>query len=171
MKLLLHADIPKLGHLGDVVEVTSGYARNYLLPHRLAVKPTQVNVKAIEAERIRQAAIRQLARQEKLNAAEKVQGASVTIKALANEQGHLFGSVGENEIAEALQSAGFEVKSKDVVLSEHFRMVGTFEVKLQFGEDIDASVTVEVAPPEDQEGGDEPEQQSEPDSDAAEPRS
>ena len=50
-------------------------------------------------------------------------------------------------------------------------MVGTVEVKLQFGEDIDASVTVEVAPPEDQEGGDEPEQQSEPDSDAAEPRS
>jgi len=160
MKLLLHADVPRLGHLGDVVEVSSGYARNYLLPQRLAVKPTQANIKAIEAERIRQMELRRLARQEKVNAAEKVDGAEVTIAALANEQGHLFGSVGEDDIAAALQAAGYEVKSTNVELSEHIRMLGTFDVKLQFGEDIGAAVTVQVVLPEDEEGGDQSERQS-----------
>jgi large subunit ribosomal protein L9 len=150
MKVLLHADVPKLGHFGDVVEVAEGYGRNYLLPQRLAVEPTSANVKAIQEERARQAEVRRLAREELLKVAEKVKGAQVTIVARANEQGHLFGSVTEETIAAALREQGFEVQNKHVVMNEHFRMLGSYDVKLRFDVDIEVDVKVGVVQPTDQ---------------------
>ena len=161
MKLLLHSDIPKLGHFGDVVEVADGYARNYLLPHGKAVVPTDANVKAIHQERSRRVEIRRLAHEEKVKAAAKVNGAAVTLRALANEQGHLFGSVGEEDIAAALRELGFEVQRGHVAIGEHFRMVGDYDVKLHFEEGVEAQVQVMVARPEDQESDDESEPSSE----------
>ena len=157
MKLLLHADVPSLGHLGDVVEVQEGYARNYLLPQLLAVKPTEANIKAIAEERARQAELRRLARDEKVKAAEKVNGAKVLLKARANEQGHLFGSVGEDEISAALREQGFEVQSQHVVLGEHFRALGEFAVQIRFADEARAEVQVEVVPAEDQDSDDQSE--------------
>ena len=151
MKLLLHTDIPKLRHLGDVVDVAEGYGRNYLLPQRLAVVPTEANVKAIQHERAQQAEMRCLAREELAKAAAKVKGAVVTIVARANEQGHLFGSVTDEQIAAALREQGFEVQAQHVVLSEHLRQLGTYEVKLCFDADIEAGITVGVVQPTDQE--------------------
>jgi len=148
MKLLLHADVSNLGHLGDVVEVAEGYGRNYLLPQRLAVEPTEANVKAIAEERARQVEQRRLARQELVNAAKKVNDVEVVIKALANEQGHLFGSIGETEISTALQEQGLSVQSKHVVLAEHVRQLGTSDVKLRFAEDVEANIHVTVVRPE-----------------------
>jgi len=87
MKLLLHADVPKLGYFGDVVEVKDGYARNYLLPQGLAVEPNETNIKAIEAERAQKAEERRLVRARLQKTCEQVNGAEVTIKALANEIG------------------------------------------------------------------------------------
>jgi large subunit ribosomal protein L9 len=158
MKLLLHKDVAKLGHFGDVVEVKAGYARNYLIPQGLAVEPTASNVKAIEKERVRQAEIRRLARQEILKLAEKVGGAEITISVLANEQGNLFGSVGGVEIAKALQEKGFEIKPAFVVLEGHLRALGSYDVKLNLGQEIEATVKVVIIKPEDagngQEGAD-----------------
>jgi len=159
MKLLLHADVEKLGHLGDVVEVKEGYARNYLIPQGIAVEPTEGNMKAIEKERIRQAEIRRLARLEIEKLSDRVSGAEITITALVNEQGHLFGSVGEVEITKALQEKGFEVKSDHVVLDGHFRALGSYDVKLNLGQSIEADVKLYIVGPEDagdgQEGADE----------------
>jgi large subunit ribosomal protein L9 len=160
MKLLLHADIPKLGYFGDVVEVTKGYARNYLLPQGLAVEPTETNVKAIEEERAQKAEERRLAREQMVKAVDKVEGAEITIRALANEMGHLFGSVSEADVAAALRDARYEVQAKHVRLATHLRTIGTHEVKLRFAEDLSAMVTVHIIRPEDEADESEPEQDS-----------
>ena len=155
MKVLLHADLDGLGYLGDVVEVADGYARNYLLPQHLAAKPTEANIKAIQKEKARQVETRRLARAKLVKVAESVNGVELTLKTLANEQGHLFGSVSEDDIARNLQEKGFEVQVKNVVLPEHIRQLGTYEVELHFGSDVKASVQLQVVQPTEQEDGSE----------------
>ena len=159
MKLLLHADITKLGYFGDVVEVKEGYARNYLLPQGLAVEPSESNVKAIEQERARKTEDRRLARARLLKTSEKVDGAEITIRALANDIGHLFGSVSEIDLAEALCEKGFEVQAKHGQLPGHIRNLGEHEVKIRFAEDISVGVVVNVIRPEDEAGESKSEQQ------------
>ena len=150
MKLLLHVDVDGVGYVGEVVEVACGYARNYLLPQKLAVEPTPDNIKAIEKERASQSKIRQLAREALEKAAEKVNGASVILKVLANEQGHLFGSVSKEDIAKSLREQGFEVQDKQVMSREHIRQLGSYEVKLRYAQDIESEVQVELIRPEEQ---------------------
>ena len=159
MKVLLHTDIPKVGYFGDVVDVADGYARNYLLPQNLAVEPNEANVQQIAEERASKAEERRLARAQLVKVAEAVNEAAVEIAALANEQGHLFGSVSEADVAEALRAKRFEVQTKQVAMSEHFRQLGSYEVNLHFGEGIDATVTVDVVRPADQDDDAEPESQ------------
>ncbi len=158
MKLLLHADVPKLGFFGDVVEVADGYGRNYLVPQRLAVIPTDANVKAIEMERAARAEERRLVRVALEKVANKVAQAEVSITGNANEQGHLYGSVAEVDISKALQELGHEIKASQVVLSEHIRAIGGYEVELKFAADLSVKVKVNVVSPEAQDGQAQPEE-------------
>lgn len=151
MKVLLHADIDRLGYFGEVVEVTDGYARNCLLPQGLAILPSETNLRAIQKEKAVQAEQRRLALEKLQKVAEEVSQAEVIIQALANKQGHLFGSVSESDIAGSLQKKGFEVQTKHVRMPEHFRALGEYEVKLHFGQDVDAIVQVKVVRPTDAE--------------------
>ena len=144
MKLLLQADIPKLGDYGDLVEVSKGYARNYLIPQRLAVEPTDQNIKVISLERARQAEIRRLAHAELQKVADHVQGAEIALIALANDQGHLFGSIGEKDIAKALQEKSFEIQSKQVKITEPLKELGEFEIELDFGHDIASRIQLKI---------------------------
>ena len=162
MKLLLHADIEKLGYFGDVVEVNNSYARNYLLPQRLAVVPTDEAVAAIEAERAERAEQRRLAQEALMRVAEAVNGTEITIEALANEQGHLFGSVSQAEISKALIAKGFDVQSRHVVMDYHLREVGSHEVHLHFAQDVDATVRLTIVNPEDQASDGDQQQPDEP---------
>lgn len=166
MKLLLHVDVPQVGYLGDVVEVSEGYARNYLLPQRMAVTPTQANMKAIEEERAQQAEVRRLAHEALKNVAQRVEGKEITLEVLANAQGHMFGSVSEEDVAKALRDQGGEVQPRDVVMPSHIRELGDHTVKLHFGEGIDAAVLVHVIRPEDHQS--ESEQESEPSDESVE---
>src|SRR4030042_807912 len=107
MKVLLCEDVSKLGFFGDVVEVAEGYARNYLLPEGLAIVPTETNLKSLSEEKAKRAEQR-IREQKRLEAAaEKVRGAEAVIAARANEQGHLFGSITERDIADNLRAQGF----------------------------------------------------------------
>ena len=151
MKVLLHSDIDRLGYFGDVVEVSDGYARNCLLPQRLAILPSEANVRAIQKEKAAQVEQRRLALKKLRKVAEAVSGAKVVIRTLANEQGHLFGSVSESDIASRLQEKGFEVQTKQVRMLEPIRVLGEYEVKLHFGQDVDAIVQVKVIRPTDAE--------------------
>jgi len=144
MKVLLCEDIDKLGWLGDIVEVKSGYARNYLLPCRLAIVPTEANLKSLAEEKTKRAQERITDRKRLELAVEAVDGAEAVIAAKANEQGHLFGSVTNSMIAENLRGQGFEVADEVVRLEGHIKEVGTSWVKLKFAEDLSATVNVIV---------------------------
>jgi large subunit ribosomal protein L9 len=144
MKILLCEDVENVGFIGEVVTVKDGYARNYLLPFGKATVPTQENVRALAEAKAKAAEQRQLARKKLEHICEKVEGAEAVIAAKANEQGHLFGSVTEKDVAANLQEQGFEVSDKMVKLSDHIKEVGTQEVTIRLTADLTAKVNVVV---------------------------
>lgn len=144
MKLLLCKNIEKLGIVGDVVNVRPGYARNYLLPQGLATEPTEANIRAL-AEARRQAELERAKRRVELEAlAERMKDVEVTIKARANEDGHLYGSVGQREIAAALMEEGFAVDPDAIRLLRPIRHLDNVAVDIRLGEDLTGSVKVWV---------------------------
>jgi large subunit ribosomal protein L9 len=146
VKLLLNESIKNVGKVGDVVEVSPGYARNYLLPKGLAVEPTANNVKKIEARR------REIERQERQRREQKetlikqLAGVEVTLERKANEQGHLFGSVSATDISKGLQVQGFNVEPGDVELPGKLDRIDTYSVRIRFAEDLSTELKVWVAP-------------------------
>ena len=146
MKVMLCEDIRKLGWLGDVVEVAEGYARNYLLPQGLAKPATEANLRSIAKEKAKRAEQRKIEAEKLKVVAEAVEGAEAVVAAKANEQGILFGSVGEAEIAQNLREQGFEIADEIVDMHEHIKHVGTSQVKLMFTEGLTATVSVVVVP-------------------------
>lgn len=152
MKVLLCKDVKPIGWLGDIVEVNNGYARNYLLPQGLAQPATESNVKAIAKEKAKRAEHRIQENKRMEEAVKAVEGAEAVLAAKANEQGVLFGSITNSQIAENLRSQGFEVADEVVLLPEHIKQVGTHTVKLKFDKDLTVSVNVVVVP----EGGEAP---------------
>ncbi len=146
MKVLLRRNIRNLGNIGDVVEVKPGYARNYLLPQRLATEPTPGNVKAVEAERHRY--LEELAKERaQVEArAELVRGKELTLHARANEEGHLFGSVGAAQIVAELAKENIFIDAENVLLDEPIRELDKYDVQLRFAEDITATIHVWILP-------------------------
>ena len=144
VKVLLCQDVKALGWLGDVVEVSTGYARNYLLPQGLAKPATEGNLRAIAKEKVRRAGQRITQRKRLEEAAAAVEAAEAVVAAKANEQGVLFGSVGAAEIAANLRQLGVEVADEVVQLPEHIKNVGTHSVTLKFADDLTATVNVVV---------------------------
>ena len=144
VKVLLCEDVKALGWFGDVVEVATGYARNYLLPKGLAKVATEENLRSLAKEKTRRAEQRKLARGSAETLAAAVEGAEAVIAAKANEQGVLFGSVGPREIAANLREQGFEVADDVVVLAENIKQVGTHSVSLKFDKDLTVTVSVVV---------------------------
>ncbi len=144
IKLLLRKDIPKLGHVGDVVEVSEGYARNYLIPCNLAMEPTPANLKAIEEDKKRAASIR-LERRRALEAqATSLANVEITIAAAANEEGHLYGSVGPREIAAALRDEGHAIEASQIQLHTSIRQLDSVMVPVVFADDLKTEVKVWV---------------------------
>jgi large subunit ribosomal protein L9 len=146
MKVLLCEDVENLGWYGDVVEVKVGYARNYLLPQRVAVVPSENKIKAMAEEKAKRTEQRNVALERLKKIAEKVEGAEAVIAAKVNEQGHLFGSITENQIAENLRQQGFEIADKFIRLDEHIKEAGQFNVRIKFAADVTAMVKVTVVP-------------------------
>lgn len=144
MKVLLCEDIKKLGWFGDIVEVTTGYARNYLLPKGLAKPVSEGSVRSLSQEKAKRAEQR-VQETKRLEAAVKaVEGAEAVLSAKVNEQGHLYGSITAEQIAANLRAQGFAVADDVVSLTEHIRQVGTHSVKLKYGDDLTATVKVVV---------------------------
>src|SRR5437868_4998573 len=146
VKLLLKESIKHVGKVGDIVEVSPGYARNYLLPKDLAVEPTPNNVKKIEARRKeieRQEADKRAAQAEIIK---KLEGVEVMLERRANEQGHLFGSVSATDIAKQLQGQGYEVDADDVTLPGKLDRIDKYTVRVSFGDELATDVKVWVNP-------------------------
>ncbi len=146
MKVLLCEDIETLGWYGDIVNVKEGYARNYLLPQRLAIVPTEGKIKSMAEEKAKRADQRNVVINNFKKAAEAVNGAEAVIASKANDQGHLFGSITAKQVADNLRQQGFEVAEKHVQIGGHIKEVGEHSVKLRFAVDITATVKVVVVP-------------------------
>jgi len=146
VKVLLCEDVRKLGWFGDVVEVSEGYARNYLLPAGLAKVATDDSIKAIAKEKAKRSEKRMKQRNRLAEAVKAIEGAEAVLAARANEQGVLFGSVTASQIAGNLREQGFEVADEVVQLSQHIKQVGAHSVTLKFADDLTATVSVVVVP-------------------------
>ena len=146
MKVLLQKNVPHLGAIGEVVDVKPGYARNYLIPHGLAAEPTRTNLRAVEVAK--QKYLEELAkiRTEWEAKAKVVQGRQLAMQARANEEGHLYGSIGPAQIVAALAAQNVFIEADHVAIDEPIRQIGTHEVTLRFAEGITATISVSVAP-------------------------
>ncbi|RPI59967.1 MAG: 50S ribosomal protein L9 [Planctomycetaceae bacterium] len=146
MKVLLRRNVAKLGKIGELVIVKDGYARNYLLPQRLAVAPTEANVKAVENEKAKYLAeLARLKAEFELRAA-AVNGKEITISARANEEGSLYGSVGPAQIAAALAAEGIVLEVENIQLATPIRRLDKYDVGIGFSEDVMATIHVWVVP-------------------------
>ena len=144
MEVILREDIDKLGNRGQVVKVAAGYARNYLLPKRLAVAATESNKKIVEQER--QAHLRKEVKlqSEAQDLAKLMQGLKLEISAKAGENDQLFGSVTAQNIADALEAKGFTIDRRKVVLEEPIRTLGEHKVTVRLHRDVSTEVGVDV---------------------------
>ena len=144
MEVILRSDVDKLGSRGQVVKVSDGFARNYLLPKRLAVVASDANKKIVEQER--QAHLRREAKL-KVDAEDLgrlMTGVSVTIAHKAGEQDQLFGSVTSHNIADALEQKHFTIDRRKIALDEPIKQLGEFKVPVRLHKDVTAEVTVVV---------------------------
>jgi len=145
MELILLEKVKNLGDLGDIVKVKSGYGRNFLLPQGKALTATESNRKVFEerkAELVKKA-------NDSLNAAklraEKLAGAVIKVKALAAEEGKLYGSVGPADIARAAETQGLEIEKREIDMPEGaIRLIGTYTVVVRLHTEVETSVTVVV---------------------------
>jgi large subunit ribosomal protein L9 len=145
MEVLLKQDVDRLGKRGQIVKVAVGYARNYLLPRKLAVVPSAQNLKSIEEEHRRAEKATQKRREELRELATKLEGTSCTIAAKAGEGGHLFGSVSAAQIAEAFRKEGFELITEDMIALENpIKELGVYPVDLKLDAEIKCTTKVWV---------------------------
>jgi large subunit ribosomal protein L9 len=145
MEVILREDIENLGTRGQVVKVAPGYARNFLLPKRLAVTATGSNKKIVEQER--QAHLRKEVKL-KVDAedlSKLITGVSVTITQKAGDNDQLFGSVTSKDIAEALAAKNFTIDRRKIQLDDPIRQLGEYKVPVKLHKDVTAEVTVVVA--------------------------
>src|SRR5205823_13281956 len=146
IQLVLIEDVTHLGKQGDLVEVKPGYARNYLLPNSLASVPTEHNLRLLAKYKVRVQQAREAKVADLKVLAEQIQRVSVTLEANANEEGHLYGSVGAPEISKALRGRNLKVESEMVRLQGVIKECALYEVDLNLGYDIETKVKVMVVP-------------------------
>ena len=144
MEVILREDVEKLGHRGQVVKVAAGYARNFLLPRKLAVAATAANKKIVEQER--QAHLRKEAKlvTEAQDLSKILNGVSVTIAQKAGEADQLFGSVTAKDIAEALEAKNFTIDRRKIHLDEPIKQLGEYKVPVRLHRDVIAEINVVV---------------------------
>ena len=144
MEVILREDVEKLGNRGEVVKVAAGYARNFLLPRRLAVAATDANRKIVEQER--QAHLRKEAKlkSEAEDLGQLLGGVSITIAQKAGENDQLFGSVTAKDVADALAAKNFTIDRRKVQLDEPIKQLGEYKVPLRLHRDVVIEVTVTV---------------------------
>jgi len=144
MKILLIKNVENLGTAGDTVTVANGYARNFLFPKKLAVKVSPGAMKM--ADQYRKNALEKEAQD--LEAAEKLAArlkeTVCTILVSADENGHLYGGVSEREIASELEKAGFEMDKRNVLLEEHIKNLGEYQVPVRIHGSIKENITVRI---------------------------
>jgi large subunit ribosomal protein L9 len=146
MKLILRDDVKSLGRAGDLVSVSEGYARNFLLPKKLAVPATPENQQRREQEVNGKKFREKRAHRDSEYLAEKLSAKPLVLTVQTGEGGKLFGSVTTSDIEQALAAAGLEVDKRKIELEEPIKMVGSYVVSIKLPHEVTAKVTVVVEP-------------------------
>lgn len=144
MKVILQKDVKDVGKVGELVNVSNGFARNFLFPRKMAVEATEKRVSEWDhLKRVAEVKKKKVVaeRQELLS---KVSGTSLKFKASAGETDKLFGTVTTTEISKELEKQGFSISRKDIHLEEPIKMVGTHKATIKLGEGLEASIQVVV---------------------------
>ena len=144
IQVILAEDVPHLGSMGDLVTVRRGYARNYLLPRKLAVAATERNVKQLQHQKriMEQKAAKRL--EEARSVAEKLKDVSLVIEKKVAEEEKLYGSVTERDIQHALADQGFSIEPRQILLEKHIKNLGVFTVPIRLANEVEVPLKVWV---------------------------
>jgi large subunit ribosomal protein L9 len=146
MELILKKTVESLGEEGDIVKVKPGYARNYLIPKKIAVMASKSNLALLEQEKAAIEARRQKQRQDAESLAKKISGAVITIKHRVGEEEKLFGSVTAADISEKLAEMDIQLDKKNILLPEPIKTLGEFTVPIKVGYQTTSEIAVQVVP-------------------------
>lgn len=144
MKVILKEDIPKLGRMGETVDVASGYGRNYLIPQGKAVLATRRGLKAIEHERNLIQRKAELVRVDAEGLAKRISGVTLTLTRKVVDEDKLYGSVSVSDISQALEEAGVTIERKMIKLDEPIKNLGEYRIPIKVHADVTAEVDVKV---------------------------
>ncbi len=146
MELILKKTVDTLGEEGDIVKVKAGYARNYLIPRKIAVIANKANRALLDQEKATIAARREKQRQESEALSKKIAGTSIIIQHRVGEEEKLFGSVTAADIAEKLAELDIQVEKKNILLAEPIKNLGEVVVPIKVGYQMTSEITVSVVP-------------------------
>ena len=144
MKIILMDDVPTLGRRGEVRDVSDGYARNYLLPHKLALHATTANLKNLEQIKARQNAAAAKLTAQAQEQARAIEALHFTQARQSSDEGRLFGSIGKADLVAFLSQYGVEVERRRIALDEPIKSVGDFTVPVRLHADVTAQLKVSV---------------------------
>ena len=144
MKIILMDDVPALGRRGEVRDVSDGYARNYLLPHKLALHATPANLKNLEQIKARQDAAAAKLTAQAQEQARAIEALHFTQARQASDEGRLFGSIGKADLVAFLSQHGVEVERRRIAMDEPIKSVGDFTVPVRLHADVTAQLKVSV---------------------------
>ena len=144
MKIILMEDVPALGRRGEVRDVATGYARNYLLPKKLALPATPGNLQNLEHLKRQRERVETKAREEARAAADRIAALELAVATRASEDGRLFGSVSAQDIVEFLERHRVPVEKRRVLLEEPIKALGEYQVPIRLHHDVTATLRVTV---------------------------
>ncbi len=144
VQLILNEDVPNLGRPGDVVRVRAGYARNYLLPRKLAVEANPRNLRAFEHQKRLAMVKREALHVQAMGEKEKIEALHLTLAAHAGEEGKLFGSVTNLDLERALHERGFAIDRRRILLADPIKQLGEYTVTVRLQPEVDANLKFSV---------------------------
>lgn len=144
MKVILKNDVRDLGRSGDMVNVSEGYARNFLFPRNLAAVATESRIKEFEHWKRVSTSRKKKAKEEKAQILEKLKKETISFKMPAGETDKLFGSVTTKDIATEINKRGYSLDKKDIVLTEPIKVLGQHKAKINFGDDLQTEIVISV---------------------------
>ena len=145
MDVILCQEVTHLGRTGDIVRVKPGYARNFLLPKKLACQATPANRKKVEQQKVKEAAAAAEKKKAAEELAEKLNKVSCTVTVEVNDLDKLYGSVTDVDIIKALEVEGYQIDKKDIILDKPIEDLGIFDVKIQIHPEVVANIRLWVA--------------------------
>lgn len=146
MKVVLLVDVPNLGKKNEIKEVADGYARNFLIPRKMAVIATPEKIHQIELLKKQEALIKEQQEKKFREWAKRLKSELIEFKIKADEKGKLFGSLHKEEIIEQLNKRGFDIKEKQIVLDKPFKEVGEYVIKIKFSPEIETELKIKITP-------------------------